>query len=126
MTHFSPGSVKLRSHDLLPAHYMHPQHVMYQQYLRQSYHLPRYLALKIINKSRLIWNCFRSPLVSSNLEKSGDGQEGEEAPVELRRPGSVGLALTGRSTAVPHGLQSPHDRTTGNVLFYIYSGEEIN
>ncbi|KAF5270738.1 hypothetical protein FQA39_LY01476 [Lamprigera yunnana] len=94
MTHFPPGSVKLRTpHELLPAHYMHPQHVMYQQYLRQSYHLPR------------------SPLVSGNIEKTGDGQEGEEAPVELRRPGSVGLALTGRSP-VPLSLQSPHDRTT--------------
>ncbi|KAB0802253.1 hypothetical protein PPYR_04439 [Photinus pyralis] len=96
MTHFPPGSVKLRApHDLLPAHYMHPQHVMYQQYLRQSYHMPS-----------------RSPLVTGNVEKAGDGQEGEEAPVELRRPGSVGLALTGRSPAVPLSLQSPHDRTT--------------
>ncbi|KAK4873892.1 hypothetical protein RN001_013252 [Aquatica leii] len=95
MAHFPPGSVKLRTpHDLLPAHYMHPQHVMYQQYLRQSYHLPR------------------SPLISGNIEKAGDGQEGEEAPVELRRPGSVGLALTGRAPAVPLSLQSPHDRTT--------------
>lgn len=47
------------------------------------------------------------------MEKSLDGQEGEEAPVELRRPGSVGLALTGRSPAIAHGLQSPHDRSTG-------------
>ncbi|KAF5296514.1 hypothetical protein FQR65_LT01503 [Abscondita terminalis] len=94
MAHFPPGSVKLRTpHDLLPAHYMHPQHVMYQQYLRQSYHLPR------------------SPVISGNIEKVGDGQEGEEAPVELRRPGSVGLAVTGRP-AVPLSLQSPHDRTT--------------
>lgn len=60
----------------------------------------------------------RSPMVS--IEKTGDGQEGEEAPVtspplELRRPGSVGLALSGRSNAVQHSLQSPHDRTTGNI-----------
>lgn len=58
-------------------------------------------------------------MVAGGLEKSGDGQEGEEAPVtspplELRRPGSVGLALTGRTAVVPHSLHSPHDRTTGN------------
>lgn len=49
----------------------------------------------------------------------GDGQEGEEAPVtsppiELRRPGSVGMALAGRGATVPHTLHSPHDRATGN------------
>lgn len=58
---------------------------------------------------------------SGGLEKVGDGQEGEEAPVtspplELRRPGSVGLALAGRGAAVPHSLHSPHDRVTGRFL----------
>lgn len=58
-------------------------------------------------------------MVSGGLEKTKDGQEGEEAPVtspplELRRPGSVGL--TGRPAAVPHSLQSPHDRATGKCL----------
>ena len=60
-------------------------------------------------------------MVGGGLEKSGDGQEGEEAPdtlppFELRRPGSVGLALTGRTAVVPHSLHSPHDRTTGNFI----------
>lgn len=64
----------------------------------------------------------RSPIVQGALEKPADGQEGEEAPVtspplELRRPGSVGLALTGRGgAAVPHSLTSPHDRATGLCL----------
>ncbi|KAK9737445.1 SPOC domain [Popillia japonica] len=76
-------------------------HVVYQQLLRQ--YIPR------------------SPMVS--IEKTGDGQEGEEAPVtspplELRRPGSVGLALSGRSNAVQHSLQSPHDRTTDSPQVY--------
>jgi hypothetical protein len=62
----------------------------------------------------------RSPMVAGGLEKSGDGQEGEEAPVtspplELRRPGSVGMALAGRTAVVPHSLHSPHDRTTGET-----------
>lgn len=60
--------------------------------------------------------------VTGGLEKPGDGQEGEEAPVtspplELRRPGSVGLALSGHSAAVPHALHSPHDRATGKKTF---------
>ncbi|XP_063915832.1 protein split ends-like isoform X3 [Zophobas morio] len=100
IAHFPPGAVPLRSpHDLPPGHYMHP-HVMPYPYMRpQPYHLPR------------------SPMVGGGLEKSGDGQEGEEAPdtlppFELRRPGSVGLALTGRTAVVPHSLHSPHDRTT--------------
>lgn len=67
-----------------------------------------------------MFNC-RSPIVSGGIEKvTGDGQEGEEAPVtspplELRRPGSVGLALTSSRSggSVGHGLQSPHDRATG-------------
>lgn len=64
---------------------------------------------------------FRSPMLSGGLEKTKDGQEGEEAPVtspplELRRPGSVGSALTARPTAVPHSLQSPHDRATGKIF----------
>lgn len=44
MAHFPP--VPLRPpHDL---HYMHhPHNVMYQQYLRQSYHLPRYVMFNI-------------------------------------------------------------------------------
>lgn len=55
------------------------------------------------------------------MEKVGDGQEGEEAPVtspplELRRPGSVGISLAGRGAAVPHSLHSPHDRATGKKL----------
>lgn len=59
-----------------------------------------------------------------SLEKSGDGQEGEEAPVtspplELRRPGSVGHALSGRSNAVPHSLQSPHDRSSGKLIRFL-------
>jgi hypothetical protein len=97
LPHFPPGSVPLRPpHDLPPGHYMHP-HVY--QFMRQPYHLPR------------------SPMVAGGLEKSGDGQEGEEAPVtspplELRRPGSVGMALAGRTAVVPHSLHSPHDRTT--------------
>ncbi|XP_044272580.1 protein split ends isoform X2 [Tribolium madens] len=97
IAHFPPGAVPLRPpHDLPPGHYIHPH--MYQLMRQQPYHLSR------------------SPMVAGTLEKSGDGQEGEEAPVtspplELRRPGSVGLALTGR-TAVPHSLHSPHDRTT--------------
>ncbi|GJQ73489.1 hypothetical protein Trydic_g13846 [Trypoxylus dichotomus] len=100
--HFPPASVQLRPpHDLSANHYLHAPHVVYQQLLRQ--YLPR------------------SPMVS--IEKSNDGQEGEEAPVtspplELRRPGSVGLALSGRSNAVPHSLQSPHDRTTDSPQVY--------
>ncbi|XP_008196762.1 protein split ends isoform X1 [Tribolium castaneum] len=98
IAHFPPGAVPLRPpHDLPPGHYIHPH--MYQLMRQQPYHLSR------------------SPMVAGTLEKSGDGQEGEEAPVtspplELRRPGSVGLALTGRTAAVPHSLHSPHDRTT--------------
>ncbi|XP_044758734.1 protein split ends-like isoform X3 [Coccinella septempunctata] len=97
--HFPPGSVTLRPHDLPPPHYMHPSHVMYQQYLRQSYHFPR------------------SSVVSGGIEKSSDGQEGEEAPVtspplELRISNSVGLSLSSRGAAVPHSLHSPHDRAT--------------
>nr|CAH7714446.1 unnamed protein product [Callosobruchus chinensis] len=95
VAHFSPGPLRPPP-DLNPAHYMHPTHVMqYQQYLRQQQlHLTR-----------------------TGIEKLGDGQEGEEAPVtspplELRRPGSVGLALTSRAAAVPHSLHSPHDRAT--------------
>lgn len=58
-------------------------------------------------------------MMPGNVEKS-DGQEGEEAPVtspplELRRT-NVGLPLTGRGTTVPHGLHSPHDRTTGSNI----------
>lgn len=93
--------------------------MQYQQYLRQQQlHMSRYVTCpyyKIpgdINKL-----CFRT----GGLEKVGDGQEGEEAPVtspplELRRPDSVGLALTGRGTSVPHSLHSPHDRATGKVI----------
>ncbi|KAK9888133.1 hypothetical protein WA026_000404 [Henosepilachna vigintioctopunctata] len=98
--HFPPGSVTLRPpHDLPHPHYMHPSQVMYQQYLRQSYHFPR------------------SSMVPGNIEKSNDGQEGEEAPVtspplELRIPGSVGIPLSSRGAAVPHSLHSPHDRAT--------------
>lgn len=62
---------------------------------------------------------------SGGVEKVGDGQEGEEAPVtspplELRRPGSVGITLAGRGAAVPHSLHSPHDRATGKKLIYFY------
>ncbi|KAJ8966654.1 hypothetical protein NQ314_003381 [Rhamnusium bicolor] len=95
IAHFPPGPLRPPP-DLNPAHYMHPSHVMqYQQYLRQQLQHIR----------------------SGGIEKVGDGQEGEEAPVtspplELRRPGSVGLALTGRGAAVPHSLHSPHDRAT--------------
>ncbi|XP_045477804.1 protein split ends isoform X2 [Harmonia axyridis] len=97
--HFPPGSVSLRPHDLPPPHYMNPSHVMYQQYLRQSYHFPR------------------SSVVTGGIEKAGDGQEGEEAPItspplELRISNSVGLSLSSRSAAVPHSLHSPHDRAT--------------
>lgn len=59
------------------------------------------------------------------MEKVGDSQEGEEAPVtspplELRRPGSVGITLTGRGAAVPHSLHSPHDRATGKIcIIYV-------
>ncbi|CAH1958661.1 unnamed protein product [Acanthoscelides obtectus] len=94
VAHFSPGPLRPPP-DLTPAHYIHPTHVMqYQQYLRQQLQLTR-----------------------TGIEKLGDGQEGEEAPVtspplELRRPGSVGLALTSRAAAVPHSLHSPHDRAT--------------
>ncbi|XP_065162429.1 protein split ends isoform X3 [Atheta coriaria] len=91
IAHYTP-SVRL-PHDI-HSHYIHPS--LYQQYMRQQpYHLQR----------------------SLGIEKSADGQEGEEAPVtspplEMRRPGSVGIALTGRSN-VPHSLQSPlQDRST--------------
>lgn len=65
--------------------------------------------------------CYKYRSITGGLEKPGDGQEGEEAPItspplELKRPGSVGLALTSRSGAVPHALHSPHDRTTGKLL----------
>lgn len=68
--------------------------------------------------------------ICRGLEKPGDSQEGEEAPVtspplELRRPGSVGMALTGRSGAVPHSLQSPHDRATGKFLLPILLSNAI-
>lgn len=74
--------------------------------------------------------------VPGGIEKSGDGQEGEEAPVtspplELRRPGSVGLALSGHSAVVPHALQSPHDRATGkkkifeNEFYYLLLSKYI-
>lgn len=92
VAHFPSGP--LRPPDINPAHYMHPNHVIYQQYLRQQQlHLTR-------------------------IDKGADSQEGEEAPVtspplELRRPGSVGHALTSRGVAVPHSLHSPHDRATG-------------
>ncbi|KRT84470.1 RNA binding protein, partial [Oryctes borbonicus] len=107
--HFPPGSVQLRPpHDLPANHYLHASHVVYHQFLRQ--YLPR------------------SPMVS--MEKSSDGQEGEEAPVtsppmELRRPGSVGLALSGRSNAVPHSLQSPHDRTTDSPQVYAIHSNRV-
>ncbi|CAH1236913.1 unnamed protein product [Diabrotica balteata] len=97
IAHFPPGPLRPPP-DLNPAHYMHPQHVMqYQQYLRQHQQQLQHLSRPGV------------------MEK--DGQEGEEAPVtspplELRRPGSVGHVLTGRGTAVPHSLHSPHDRTT--------------
>lgn len=113
MAHFPPMQLR-PPHDL---HYMH-QHQIYQQYLRQSYHLPRLVARASTDDlcSNRSGVGFRS--VTGGIEKPGEGQEGEEAPVtspplELRRPGSVGLALPGHSAAVPHTLQSPHDRTTG-------------
>ncbi|CAG9824722.1 unnamed protein product, partial [Phaedon cochleariae] len=95
IAHFPPGPLR-QPPDINPAHYMHPSHVLqYQQYLRQQQYLTR----------------------SGGMEKVKDGQEGEEAPVtspplELRRPGSAGHALTGRGAAVPHSLHSPHDRAT--------------
>lgn len=124
MAHFPPAPL-CPPHDL---HYMHrPHNVMYQQYLRQPYHLPRseIFCCKVIN-SCLTFACFGHRSVPGGIEKPGDGQEGEEAPVtspplEIRRPGSVGLTFPGHSAAVPHALQSPHDRATGmkHIFFYI-------
>lgn len=120
MAHFPP--VPLRSHEL---HYMHPH--LYQQYFRSQqetripYHLPRYV-INLNECFEVVTGCFfsSSPMLSGGLEKTKDGQEGEEAPVtspplELRRPGSVGSALTSRPVSVPHSLQSPHDRATGTI-----------
>ncbi|XP_049817476.1 protein split ends isoform X3 [Aethina tumida] len=101
IAHFPPGTIR-SIHDLPP--YLHHAIPPQYQYMRPTnYHLPR------------------SPMMPGNVEKS-DGQEGEEAPVtspplELRRT-NVGLPLTGRGTTVPHGLHSPHDRTTDSPQMY--------
>ncbi|KAG5883271.1 hypothetical protein JTB14_018117 [Gonioctena quinquepunctata] len=94
IAHFPPGPLRPPP-EISPAHYMHPSHVIqYQQFIRKQ----------LLSRS-------------GGVEKVGDGQEGEEAPVtspplELRRPGSVGIAMAGRGAAVPHSLHSPHDRAT--------------
>lgn len=129
--HFPPGSVPLRAPHDLPSHYIpHPSHVVYQQYLRQ--YIPRYVAANEFRKQHVaLLGNFRSPIISGTLEKSSDGQEGEEAPVtspplELRRPGSVGLALSVRSPNVAHNLQTSHERTTGKNILLVCSLDNVH
>ncbi|PSN39346.1 hypothetical protein C0J52_21870 [Blattella germanica] len=93
-------------HDL-PQHYVHP--IVYHQYLRahqeaMTAHIPHFLSQGAV----------RSPMVpgiDNKSEPDSEESRGSSPPLELRRPSSNGAVARGGG-AVPHSLQSPHDRTT--------------